>query len=97
MKVAIFDVEGDDCTFEMYAREFDYVVKKGIAAEEAVKLASGFVKGQGNRMKKIMDTDGRIIGYELRPLFDTLRYGSPDIMDVKYKMTDKNSSCHGRD
>jgi len=41
--VALLDSEGDQFTFEPFVPDFDYVIKKGLAAEEALKAAEKFV------------------------------------------------------
>jgi hypothetical protein len=87
-KVAVFDIEGDYYAFEMYGSKHNYVVEKGMPAEMALKEAVRFIHGQRNRMSKIIDDKGNIIGYELRPFYNTLRYGSQDILDVAYRVTD---------
>jgi hypothetical protein len=87
-KVAVFDIEGDDYAFEMYGSKHNYFVEKGIPAERALKEAVRFIHSQRNRTNKIIDDKGNIIGYELRPLYNSLRYGSQDILDVAYRVTD---------
>lgn len=90
--VAFLDLEGDDYTFEPYAPEFDYRVKKGVPAKEAFKEAEQFVSQHPDfsrsLLSRILDKKGKTIGYELRPLYYPLRFGVSDILDIDYWIKD---------
>ncbi|GAB4421937.1 MAG: hypothetical protein OHK0032_17600 [Thermodesulfovibrionales bacterium] len=90
--VAILDTEGDLYTFEPYAPEFDYRVKNGIPAKEAMVEAERFVSWHSSfyrsQLSSVMDDKGNTIGYELRPLYDPLTFGVSDVMDVDYTLRD---------
>ncbi len=91
--VAILAREDVQYTFNVYAPEFDFKVKKHIPAKEALKEAEGFVRCHyafwRSRLSKIMAPEGNIIGYEVRPLYSTLEFGYPDILDINYIAQDK--------
>lgn len=86
--IAFLDLEGDGYTFEPYAPGFDYRVKKGVPAKEAFKEAEQFVSQHPDfsrsLLSRILDKEGKIIGYELRPLYYPLRFGISDILDIDY-------------
>lgn len=84
-KIAILDIEGDGYTFVMSGSRYNYVSQKGVSAEDALKSAVGFIYSQRNQWKIIQDDNGNIIGYDLRPLYHTTRYGASDILDVAYR------------
>ena len=90
--VAILDKEGDTYSFEIYAPEYDYTVKKGVTAEEALDEAEGHVSHHRDfmrsRLRKIFDKDGNIIGYELRPLYHINRFGESDVLYIDYMTKD---------
>jgi len=90
--VAILDIEGDGYEFELYAPEFDYKVKRNVPAGEAVEEAERLVRSHyaflRSQWLKILDSGGRIIGYEARPLYDPLHAGYPDILDITYVIRD---------
>lgn len=90
--VAILDIEGDGYKFEVFAPDFDYRVKSGIPAEEAVRIAEGFVSFNGSfknsQVSKIMDNTGRIIGYEFRPLYRPAEFGLFNVLDIDYWLKD---------
>jgi len=92
--VAILDKEGDQYTFVMYAPEFDYVVKRHVAAKEALAEAETFVRFHyafwKSQLKAIVDTSGIPIGYEVRPLYLPLDFGYPDVLDVDYLAKDNS-------
>ena len=88
--VAVFDLEGDQYTFEPYARDDEFVIERGMPAREAVKKAQLFV-GQhsfyfDSYIRNISDENGRVIGYELRPLYHSRAYGRSDILSVHYRI-----------
>lgn len=91
--VAILDIEGDEYTFAPYAPDFDFEIEKGVDASAAIKRAEQFVSWHplyhGSELKKIT-LSGRVIGYELRPLYDPLSYGLSDVLDIDYRLKDKN-------
>jgi len=86
--IAILDVEGDQFHFEPYAPDFDFKVKKGIPAKEALSEAQKFVSFHNafwrSQLSRILDNNGKTIGYELRPLYHHFVYGTSDVMDVYY-------------
>ncbi len=86
--IAILDLEGDYYHFEPYAPDFDYRIKKGIPAKEALAEAKKFVSFHNSfwhsQLSKILDNNGNVIGYELRPLYLPVTYGVSDILDVNY-------------
>jgi hypothetical protein len=89
LEAAILDIEGDDYTFEMTGSGHNYTVEKSIPAELAVKKAIGFINGLRNRLRKILDDNGHIIGYQFSTVYNIYRYGSSDILDVDYRIKDK--------
>lgn len=95
---AFLDIEGDDYTFEPYASEFQYKTEKGLQAEEAIKKAEKFVSAHRNFFRlqwaRILDKNGRTVGYELRPLYHPLSYGMSDVTIVTYYQ--KNSKIEIR-
>ncbi|MBM4128584.1 MAG: hypothetical protein FJ243_00530 [Nitrospira sp.] len=88
--IAILDQEGDPYTFEVYAPEFDYKVLKGISAKDALERAAKFVSSNPyyrySRLGKIFDPQGRVIGYEVRPIYDPLLFRFPDVLLVYYRI-----------
>jgi hypothetical protein len=88
--VAFLDVEGDDYTFEPYAPVYDYSVKDNLTAEEALHDALSFVNWHHayiqTKIKKVKDNQGRTLGYELRPLYSSLKYGFSDVLNINYSL-----------
>lgn len=91
--VAILDIEEDEYTFAPYAPDFDFEIEKGVDASAAIKRAEQFISWHPfyhrSELKKIT-LSGRVIGYELRPLYDPLSYGLSDVLDIDYRLKDKN-------
>lgn len=90
--IVILDIEGDSYSFEPYAPEFDYKIKKGIPAKEALEEAERFVSWHSlfhySQLSKILDEKGNVIGYEIRPLYQPLAFGVSDVLDVDYRVKD---------
>lgn len=90
--VAILDKEGDPYTFEIYAPEYDYSVKKGMPAIEALEDAKTHVRYHNNfsrsRLSKIIDKAGNTIGYELRPLYHAFHLGQSDVLYIDHRVKD---------
>jgi hypothetical protein len=86
--IVIFDIEGDKYNFEPFAPDFDYKIKRGVQAKEALAEAEKFVSFHNSfwrsQLSRILDPNGNIIGYELRPLYNNFVYGISDVMDVYY-------------
>lgn len=86
--VAILDIEGDKYTFEVFAPDFDYKVRTRVPAEEAIKMAEGFIASHGSfkypQISQITDLNGNVIGYEFRPLYHPLEFGIFDVLDIDY-------------
>jgi hypothetical protein len=87
--IAILDSEGDEYTLAPYAPDFEYRVQKGVQAEEALSTAQKFVSFhpsfRRSQLSKILDKNGNIIGYELRPLYMPIAVGMVgDVLDVYY-------------
>jgi hypothetical protein len=86
--IVIFDIEGDQYYFEPFAPDFDYKIKRGVQAKEALAEAQKFVSFHNSfwrsQLSRILDPNGNIIGYELRPLYNNFVYGRSDVMDVYY-------------
>jgi hypothetical protein len=90
--VAILDKEGDRYTFEPYAPEFKFKVFKGQTPDHALPAAERFIKGHhafhGQVLRAVLDDSGAVIGYELRPLYLPMTYGTDDVLDIYYTKKD---------
>lgn len=90
--VAVLDKEGDGYTLTPFAPDFDFKVRKGTAAKDALKEAEEFVSWHPNfvssALSEISDDRGVLIGYELRPLYSPVAYGTLDVLDIIYTRKD---------
>ncbi len=92
--IAFLDYEGDDVVFEPFARADDYEIKyhvgDGEALTEATKFISWYPSFVSSQLSRITDTQGRVLGYELRPRYlRILTYGHSDVLRVRYSLKDK--------
>jgi hypothetical protein len=90
--VAILGKEGGRFVFEPYAPEFNYRIIKDLPAKEALEKAEQFVdcnsSFKSSLLAGILDPGGRILGYELRPLYFTFTYGTDDVLNTFYWIRD---------
>jgi hypothetical protein len=86
--IAFLDKEGDGYELVPYAPDYDYKVIKNLPASEALKKALDYVKWprdyRSSQVCKILDGQGSVIGYEVRPLYDPLAYGISNVLVVQY-------------
>ena len=86
--VAILDREGDPYTLELFTPDFRYKVKTGLSAEQALAEAEQFVTCgpyyQMTQFSAISDRAGKVIGYEVRPLYSPIRFGTYNVLDIQY-------------
>lgn len=92
--IAILDYEGDQYNFEPYAPEFDYRIKKGVPAKEALEEAKKFVNFHNSfwrfQLSRIGDNKGDTIGFEVRPLYFPFTFGVSDVLEVNYWLKEGN-------
>lgn len=85
---AFLDKEGDRYTLEPYAPEFTFRVRKGLTADRALREADEFIRSHAEfrqeKLRSIRDEKGELIGYELRPLYLPLTFGTDDVLDIDY-------------
>jgi len=90
--IAVIDLEGDSLTFQPYVSEYDYYKQENLEAQEALKEAVHAVSWYHAfwriQISGIVDDEGKIIGYEIRPLYSLLQYGIPDILITNYIVRD---------
>jgi hypothetical protein len=86
--IAFLDKEGDGYELVPYAPEYNYKVMKNVPGTEALNKALDYVKWprdyRSSQVRKILDDQGSVIGYEVRPLYDPLAYGISNVLVVQY-------------
>lgn len=85
---AFLDREGDEYEFAPFVPAFDYRIRSGLAAEEALATARGFVNFHPafwkSLLSNILDPQGNSIGFEVKPLYLPFAYGMSDVLDIHY-------------
>jgi hypothetical protein len=88
--IAFLDREGDGYTFEPYAPAFNYRIRKGLDAKDALAEAGKFVSCNTSfsrsRLSRIIAPDGDTLGYEVRPLYHSFTYGVDDVLYTSYRL-----------
>jgi hypothetical protein len=91
--IALLDSEGDHYVLDPFVPDFDYRIKKGVSAQEALKEAENFVTFHPSfwrsQLNRILDKAGKTIGYEVRPLYRPFTFGISDVLDVNYWLKEK--------
>ncbi len=86
--VAFLIRQGGKYAFELYAPAFSYTVKKGLTVKKALDEADKWVRFHyaylASSLSKVLDHDGNVIGYELKPLYSPLAFSYSDVLDVRY-------------
>ena len=82
--------EGKLPHLEIYAPAFEVKVRQGVSAADSVRDADKFLKCNrfyhSSRVSGIVDPSGRIVGYEVRPLYLPVYFGRDDILTITYRM-----------
>jgi hypothetical protein len=88
--IAILDKEGDPYVFEPFAPDFEYRVKKGVAAKEALQEAEKFVDCHNAfrkaQLSRLVDAKGETLGFEVRPLYMPFVFGVEDVLHTDYRI-----------
>ena len=87
-RVAILAKEDSPYTIVPYAPEFDYKIIKHVPAKEALAGAFSFISQHPDfaraQIARIVDSSGRVIGYEVRPLYMAFTFGDTDLLYIYY-------------
>jgi len=91
--LAILVADGSKYPLEIYDLDTSYTVKKGVAAQEALAEAESFLKCssyivQSVMVKRISDGSGGTLGFEIRPLYLPIDFGTEDVMNNSYSLRD---------
>jgi hypothetical protein len=91
--LAILVREDSRYPVEIYDLDTSYKVKKGVPAGQALAEAKAFIRCSSysvwrDELRKIPDDRGGAIGYEMRPLYYPLDFGSPDVILTSYALKD---------
>jgi hypothetical protein len=90
--VAILVDEGSKYPLEIFDLDTSYQAIKGVPAEEALSRADSFVRCSNmhriwqTQVRRIPDDSGGTIGFEVRPLYFPIEFGSPDVMLISYAL-----------
>ncbi len=86
--VAIFGKEDGGPAFEPYAPDFNYRTIRNLPAKEALEQAARFVRCnssyKSSQLSSVVDSEGRVLGFELRPLLFPFTFGTEDVIDTFY-------------
>jgi len=88
--VALLDREDDAYTILPRDADFTYSLVKNLSAGEALQAAENFFHTQPSysrtEVRAITGPDGKLLGYEVRPLYQLFVYGTDDVLDISYSL-----------
>jgi len=88
--VVILDKEGDAYTIVPNARDFEYKKKEHVDGAYALEHGEEFINWHPSysytSIRKIF-VNGSVVGYEMRPFYDPLRFGQSDVMWISYTLS----------
>ncbi len=88
--MAFLDVEGDAYTLVPYAPNYEYTITPHLSWEKAFQIALEFIKSNrlfmNYQIRTILGPTGETIGYEVKPLYDSLALGYSDILTASYRV-----------
>jgi hypothetical protein len=90
---AIIVPENGKYSFDIFKPDFEYRVVRGLSAKQALEAAQVFVRGpevMRSQVNGIIAPDGSVIGYEVRPLYNSHIFGISDVLLVGYFLKDGN-------
>ncbi len=87
--MAILVNEAGPLPVEIFAPNFMYTVKKGLLSPQALDEAETFVKCSFHSLwystlRKVLDTTGNAVAYEVKPLYLPWEFGVPEVLQSSY-------------
>lgn len=93
--VTILDKEGDEYTIVPNSREFEYKKKENVDGAYALEHGEGFINWHPSysytSIRKII-LNGKVVGYEMRPIYTPWRFGESDVMWISYSVSGQTIS-----
>lgn len=88
--VAFLAAEKDGYSLVPYAPTYEYTVTPHLSGQKALGDALAFIKTsrfyKNHQLRRILSPSGATIGYEVRPLYDSLAFGVSNIMTISYSL-----------
>lgn len=88
--VVFFDIEGDSVAFAPNAPQFAYTIKTGLSGADALHYADSFIKSlrayMRYELRAVKSPGGRVLGYEMKPVYQPFVYGSLETIDISYTL-----------
>jgi len=86
--VALIIPDGGKYLFDIYSPDYNYRSIKKVAGADAFEMARKFVSWHPDFIRsqtsEVLDNDGHVIAYEVRPLYNRVAFGMNDVMYVNY-------------
>jgi len=94
--LAFLSLEGSGYTLSPYMASFDCGKTNSVSGQNALQEAISFISSKNPNyeqpeIREIYDQAGKVVGYEVRPLYAPMAYGISDVLSTGYfLMSDGN-------
>ncbi len=99
-RAVILDLDDDDFDFHPEVEDFNYEILQNVSLPEAIYESEIFFQNEGvagYKKNRIIDPEGQLVGYELRPTYYEAFMGVEDLLVMSYKLhKDKTISINIR-
>ncbi|HXX58538.1 MAG TPA: hypothetical protein VEI96_11100 [Thermodesulfovibrionales bacterium] len=87
--LAFLGLEGSGYSLSPYVPSFDLNVLNNVPGQEALREALAFISSKNPNyenpaISRILDPTGKVIGYEVRPLYNPVAYGLSNVLSTGY-------------
>ena len=90
--VVFLQKEGSQYIFEPFVPDFNYRIRKGVPAEEALAASEKFLNCsslfRNSQLSRIVTPGGEVLGYEIKPIYSIYVYGTDDPLYTDYWLKD---------
>jgi len=91
--VALFVLDNGETALIPQGAAYNYKTFSGLSGEEALKKAEFFISRRhdykGSELRIIYNPRGEKVAFELRPLYNPITFGRPDILQTRYTWKDE--------
>ena len=83
--------EGAKYPFKIFDLDTSYKIIRNVPAEQALRQAREFLlcsthRVTGTSLKRISDTESGTFGYEIKPQYFAIEFGTPDVLTISYAL-----------
>jgi len=92
--VAFLVPDGAKYALEIYSPDYNYRTLRGLTAPEAIRAGEKFISWHPEYLRsqfsRVLDGSGKVVAYEIRPIYNQITFGVGDVMDIDYFLQGNN-------